>query len=392
MSQMPEVAGSWPEEGAQYVPGAPMEPVQQGYPPQQQYSQQQQYQQQQYQQQEQQQQYQQQGYQDQQYAQQQYQQQQQQYQQQQYQDQTAPQQSVALEEEQSSVPSEFDHLFRDSSPENRKSISGRQPVVSGPGAAAPNGFPQQQTQQAGANYAPPQQPQPFEDRAPTEYQPQSPPFGGGYGEPGGPGSGGGASGRRTPLIVGGVVAAVAAIGLYLGLSGGGGGGKGPTAGPTASTSTHASNETAQQQAAAVYQLVQQSKQLRSDINAEVGGLKSCSNVSSLQAEITNTAQARQSQANQVATLDVSKISGGAALVSALHAAWSDSAASDSDYAKAAGDFSGGGCSKSAVENDSNYQAATQGSTHVTNEKADAVTKWNGTMTNYGQPQISQSDL
>ena len=52
------------------------------------------------------------------------------------------------EEEQSSVPSEFDHLFRDSSPQERRSISGRQPMVSGPGAAASPGFPQAATQQA----------------------------------------------------------------------------------------------------------------------------------------------------------------------------------------------------------------------------------------------------
>jgi hypothetical protein len=372
---MPEVAGSWPEEGAQYVPGAPMEPVQQAYQ-QQQYGQPQpQYPPQQA--------YQQQGYQDQQYA-------QQQYPQQPYQEQTVQQQAVAAEEEQSSVPSEFDHLFRDSSPQNRKSISGRQPVVSGPGAAAPGGFPQQaqpQAQQGTAVYAPPQQ-QTYEDRVPEYAQQQ--PFGGGYGEPGGPGGNAGSGSRRTPLIVGGVIVVVAAVGLYLGLSGGGGS-KAPTAGPTASSTTHASNQTPQQQAAAVYQLVQQSKQLRSDINAEVGSLNSCSNVSALQGEITNTAQARQTQADQVAKLDVSKIKGGAALVSALNAAWSDSAASDSDYAKAAGDVASA-CTKAAVKGDANYQQASKGSSKVTNEKADAVSKWNSTMTNYGQPSISQSDL
>ena len=395
MSQMPDIAGSWPDEGTQYVPGAPMDPAQQGYPPQQ-YAQQQPYPpQQQY--------PQQQGYQDPQYAQQQYQQQYQQqgyqeqgYQEQGYPDQT-PQQPFVTEEEQASVPSEFDHLFRDSQPENRKSISGRQPVVSGPGAAPAPAFQQQQQQQqqqapTQVAQAPVPMRQPFEDRVPTEYQPLQQPFGGGYGTPGGPGSGGGAGERRTPLIIGGVVVAIAAVGLYLGLSGGGGGGAKPSAGPSATTATQASNQTAQQQAAAVYQLVQQSKELRSDINAEVGGLVSCSNISALQSEITNTAQARQTQANKVATLDVSKISGGSSLISALHSAWSDSAASDADYAKAAGDFASGSCSKSAVKADGNYQSAVQGSDHVTSEKADAVDQWNSTMTNYGQPKIAQTDL
>jgi hypothetical protein len=377
---MPDVAGSWPEEVQQ--------PYQQQYPAQQQY--QQPYPQQQ-------------GYPDPQYA------QQQQYQQPQYppqqqppyQDQTVPQQAVAAEEEQSSVPSEFDHLFRDSSPQNRKSISGRQPVVSGPGAAAP-GFQQQQQPgpaaapgqapaQATAVYAP-QQPGPVFDERPIEYQQ---PFGnGGYAD-GGPGGGGdGSGGRRTPLIIGGVVAVIAVVGLYLGLSGGGGGGAsaGPTAGAsTTASATQASNETAQQQAADVYKLVQQSKQLRSDINAEVGALDSCTNVGSLQTQISGTAQQRQAQADQVSRLDVSKISNGASLVSALKAAWTDSATSDSDYAKAASDVSGS-CSKSAVRNDSYYQAASQGSNQATRDKDHAVDLWNSTMPNYGQSRIDQSDL
>ena len=190
MSQMPDVAGSWPEEGTQYLPGAPMEPVQQPYQPHAQYQQQQ---------------YPQQGYQDpQQYAQQQDPQQyaQQQYAQQQYaaaqqqppyQDQTVPQQAAFGEEEQSAVPSEFDHLFRDSSPDNRRSISGRQPVVSGPGAGASPGFPQapaaqQQAAQATAVYNQAQgaqiggAPATFDDRPPVEYG-GNPPFGGGYGGP-----------------------------------------------------------------------------------------------------------------------------------------------------------------------------------------------------------------
>lgn len=387
MSQMSEAAASWPEEGAQYVPGAPMEPAHQGaYPPHQQqypapspqYPQAQQYPQQ--------------GYQDPQYAQQPYQGGQPAYQQPGYQDQTVPQPAVFAEPEQSSVPSEFDHLFRDSSPENRKSISGRPPMVSGPGAAASPGFQQQaatQSAQATAVYAPPQQ-QPFGgEQAPADYGQQQP-FGGGYGGPGGPGEGGNGSGnRRTPLIIGGVVVAIAAVGLYLGLSGGGG--AKPQAGAS-TAATHASNETPKQQAAAVYALVQKSETLRSDINAQVGSLISCSNVGALQAEINTTAQGRQQQADQVAKLDVSKISGGAALVSALHTAWADSAKSDAEYAKAAGDFANGGCTKDAVRADPNFKDAVQVSNHVTGEKSGAVTQWNNIMTNYGLPKISQDDL
>src|SRR6185312_3265339 len=114
VSQMPEVPGSWPEEGSPYLPGAPMEPVQQPY--------QQQYQQ---------------PYPQQQYGQTpQYPAAQQPYPgqpQQGYQEQTVQQQAVFMEDEQASVPSEFDHLFRDSVPTDRRSIS-RQAVI---GAAPP---------------------------------------------------------------------------------------------------------------------------------------------------------------------------------------------------------------------------------------------------------------
>ena len=399
MSQMPDVAGSWPEEGTQYLSGAPMEPVQQPYPQQAQYQQQQPYQQQ--------------GYgEQQQYGQQQYgapQQQQPQYpaqpnyqqqQQQQggYQEQTVQQQAVYGEEEQASVPSEFDHLFRDSSPGERRSITGRAPVVSGPGAAASPGFPQQQAQPAPqqsqaapgtAVYNPGQPPQGFDDRVP-EYGGDQSYGGGGYGQ-GGPG-GSGPGRRRTPLLIGAAVVVVAAVGLYLGLSGGSSGsGAGPKATAPTATATHASNETAQQQASAVYALVQRSEQLRSDINAEVGDLDGCVNVSSMQSEISSTASARQNQADQVAALDVSKISDGSELAGELKAAWSASAESDNDYAKVAADVAGG-CSKSAVRSDPNESAANDASNRASNDKYRAAQLWNQTMTNYGQQQISESDL
>jgi len=390
VSQMPEVAGSWPEEGTQYVPGAPMEPVQQAYPPQAPYQNQQPYQQQQ-------------GYpEQQQYQQAQPQQQyaaQPQYQQQ-YQEQTAPQQAM-FEEEQSSVPSEFDHLFRDSVPTDRRSISGRQPVVSGPGAPASPGFPQQQAQQqmqpaqaapqaATAMFNPAQQQaQPYDAAGRTEHIGQF----GGYDGPGGPGSGGPGSGggRRTPLIIGGVVALIAAVGLYLGLSGGGSSNSGASAGSTTSSkATASSTETAQQQADAVYVLVKQAKTLRSDINGGVDNLLAC-DVTDAKTKISATAQARQSSATQVAALPVGKINGAAALVSALQTAWQDSATSDQAYAKAASDFAGGGCSAAAVKADSNYQAAQSESGSTASAKSAAAKLWNSVMTNY-EPSISESDL
>jgi hypothetical protein len=410
VSQMPEVTGSWPEEGAQYVPGAPMEPVQQAYPPQAPYQQQPPYQQQ--------------GYQEPQYhqAQQQYPQQdpqypQQQYQEpQQYQEQTAPQQPVYYEEEQAAVPSEFDHLFRDSSPQERRSISARQPMVSGPGAAPSPGFQQQQAaaqaqpqQQVAQQQAPQTQatqvaPQQAASTAmfhPSQqqqgYEPagQQPQYAGNYGGGGYDGSGGsggsGSGNRRTPLIIGGAVVVIAALGLYFGLSGGGTPSKSTSTGKTTATSTSAaSKETAQQQADAVYKLVQQARTLRGDISNEVGLLKACE-ISTVTPELNTTAAARASAASQVAALPVGKISGGSAVTAALQAAWQASAASDQGYAKAAADFAGGGCTASAVNADPNYRQASSDSTPSDNAKSTAASLWNSDMTKY-EPSITSDDL
>ena len=389
MSQMPEVPGSWPEEGAQYVPGAPMEPVQQAYPPQAPYPPQQPYQQQ--------------GYQEPQYHQ-----AQQQYpQQQQYQEQTAPQQPVFYEEEQASVPSEFDHLFRDSAPQERRSISARQPMVSGPGAAPSPGFPQQQAQaqqqapQTQATQVAPQATATASMFHPAQQQgyevaDQQPQYAGTYGGGGYDGQGGsggpGSGNRRTPLIIGGAVVLIAAVGLYFGLSGGGSSNKGTASGKaTTSSSAAASNESAQQQADAVYQLVKQAHTLRSDISNAVGELKACQ-ISTATSEINATAAARSSAATQVAALPVSKISGGSSVTSALQAAWQASATSDGEYAKAAADFANGNCTAAAVSNDANYKAASgSGSSASDNAKDAAATAWNSTMTKY-EPSITADDL
>jgi hypothetical protein len=390
---MPEVTGSWPEEGAQYVPGAPMEPVQQAYPPQAPYQQQQPYQQQ--------------GYQEPQYHQ-----AQQQYpQQQQYQEQTVPQQPVFYEEEQAAVPSEFDHLFRDSSPQERRSISARQPMVSGPGAAPSPGFPQQQAQsqqQVAQQQAPQQQatqvaPQQAASTAmfhPSQqqgYEPagQQPQYAGNYGGGGYDGSGGaggsGSGNRRTPLIIGGAVVLIAAVGLYFGLSGGGSSSKSSGTGKTTATSTSAaSKETAQQQADAVYKLVKQARTLREDIGNEVGLLKACE-ISTATSEINTTAAARASAASQVAALPVGKISGGSAVTAALRTAWQASAASDQAYAKAAADFASGGCTASAVDADPNYRQASSDATPSDNAKSAAASLWNSDMTKY-EPSITSDDL
>jgi hypothetical protein len=206
----------------------------------------------------------------------------------------------------------------------------------------------------------------------------------------GPPGGGPGNSRRTPLIIGGVVAVIAVVGLYLGLSGGGGSGKANANATTSATASAKSKENAQQEADGLYNLVKQAKQLRSDISAGVGKLRDC-DISAAQAQISQTAQARQNAATSVTELPVDKISGAANLVSALHQAWQDSATSDSNYEKAASDFANGGCSKSAVDRDANYQAAQNGSGTSGTDKSAAATLWNSVMANY-EPSIGASDL
>lgn len=377
MSQMPEVAGSWPDEGPQYLPGAPMEPVQQSYQQQAQYQQ---------------------AYPQQHYV------QAPQYpapqqppyppaappQQGAYQEQTVPQPAVFAEDERSSVPSEFDHLFRDSVPAERRSIS-RQAVVGG--APPAPGFAQPAAQPAPA---PAPQPaatamfNPPQDQ-PSNGYPQQSAFGGaghdGYEPlPTRPGRG------RAPLVIGGVVAAVAAVGLYLGLSGGSGSSGGQPAADSSSTATAAPKLTAQQEADALYQLVAQAKSLRSYANGGYTELLAC-NIPSAQSDIGNAVSGRQTALASLAKMDVSKIDGAADVVAALKTAWTDSYTSDNYYAKAAADFAGGAtCTKAAVQADANLQAANQGSSDSSRAKAAAAKLWNQTMVKYNEPSISSSQL
>jgi len=309
-----------------------------------------------------------------------------------YQEQTVPQQAVFVEDEQASVPSEFDHLFRDSVPTDRRSIS-RQAVVGGaPPAAGFAPAPQAgvQPQPAATAMYPPQ------EQTPPGY-PQSQP---GYG---GPGEGYGGTGfqplpprpgrSRAPFVIGGVVVVVAAVGLYLGLSGGGSGTPqgAPTAGAS-STASAAPKLTAQQQADALYQLVSQAKQLRSYANGGVSALKSC-NIPVAQSDLTSAVQGRQAELAALAKLEVDKIDGGAELVADLKAGWTASYTSDQDDAKAAADFADGAtCTGAALKADPNYAAAGQGSADSTNAKTAAAREWNQIMTPYGEPTITSSQL
>jgi hypothetical protein len=342
-----------------------------------------------------------------------------------------PMQQAAAEE--SGLPTEFDHLFRDSTPDSRRAIDRQKPAV---GGAAP-GYLNGMHQPAAEPVAPPQQaepqpqPKPFPmpadpyqaaqaqaqqgqqygsgqyaqaDYAPAEYAqsgyggdygynggvPENGGFDGGSG-PGGFGGPGGVGRNKKPLLIGGALAVVAVIGIVLALNGGGGS-NGNTPGAAGSPSASVSKLTDKQQADQVYQLIQQSGQLRSAANTAVIEVNGCKDLSAAQTALTDTATKRQAQADGVAKLDVSKIKNGAQLIAQLQAAWSASAQYDNAYAQIAGDLQGGTCKTSAVKKDSNYKSANTAAGAADTAKAQAAQLWNDNAVPLGETQVSEEKL
>ncbi|HEU5333044.1 MAG TPA: hypothetical protein VFU73_09775 [Actinocrinis sp.] len=346
---------------------------------------------------------------------------------------------TGYEAEGAGLPTEFDHLFRGSPHDSRRSVERQRPGIgaASEGYAMPEGYqdPQYQAQQqAGPMQAGPMQTMPPEAQysaaqfqssgLPTSsYQapgeaapygaeqyggeqygqpdyPQAPGYGapqpqyGNQGYDGGgwdAGGGGGPSGNRKRWLIGGGVAAVAVIGIVYALSSGGGSGKPSGHSSTgASASAHAS--TPQQQAAAIYSLIAQSGPLRSAANDAVVDVNGCRDLTAAQSALQSTAQQRQAQADQVAKLDVSKIQNGTQLVQALQEAWSASAKYDSAYASIAGDVQTG-CKASQVKKDPNYQTTNTEGAAASQAKVQAADLWNTNVAGpLNQQQISEAKL
>jgi hypothetical protein len=343
----------------------------------------------------------------------------------------------------SGLPTEFDHLFRDSTPDTRRAIDRQKPMFGGaaPGylqsaqaaeaapaaesgaagqVAAPQGspfqqYPQQQpgfpqgvqhqgTQFPGGQYQDPQ----YQD---PQYQSAQFQSGGPYGQVagqsqdamgygGGPGGyddgsgyggpgGGGLRGRRG-LIIGGAVAVLAVVGIVVVVTSSSSPSH-PQAG-SGSPSATASKASPKQQADQIYQLIQQSGQLRSDANTGVIDVNGCKDLANAQTLLTDTAQKRQAQADGVAKLDVSGIQNGTELVNQLKAAWTASAQYDSAYAQIAGDLQNN-CKASAVKKDPNYQTTNQQAAAADNAKRQAAQLWNDNVaTALGESQITEGRL
>ncbi len=298
-------------------------------------------------------------------------------------------QQAAGQDADSGLPTEFDHLFRDSTPDSRRAIDRQKPMVGGAGQP----FPQQPGpgQYQGAQFQGGPGPYPQSDYQPDYQQ------GGGYGEPpsGGFGGGGGFGGalrNRRNLAIGGAVALAAIIGIVIATSGGSHGAQASTTTGGTPTATP-SKTTAKQQADQIYQLIEQSSQLRSDANSAVVAVNGCKNLAAAQSALAATAQKRQAQADGVAKLDVSGIQNGAQLVEQLKAAWAASAQYDNAYAQLAGDMQAGSCKTSTVRKDSNYQAAHQAAGAADDAKAQAARLWNDNVaTPLGESQVTSDKL
>ncbi|HZU55658.1 MAG TPA: hypothetical protein VFA06_07295 [Actinocrinis sp.] len=355
-------------------------------------------------------------------------------------------QAMMMQDSGSGLPTEFDHLFRDSTPDSRRAIDRQKPMIGGaapgylqgaqqqqqqpaeaapvaenPGAeqlAAPQGAPYQQyPQQQGFPQAEQYENAQYQGAGYPNGQYQDPQYqaaqfqGGQYGQPagypqdqmgyggpggyddgsgyGGPGGGGGLRNRKG-LIIGGAVAVVAVIGIIVAVTSNSSSGK-PQAGSGTPTAV-ASKASPKQQADQIYQLIQQSGQLRSDANTGVVEVNACKNLADAQTLLSDTAQKRQAQADSVAKIDVSGIANGTELVNQLKAAWTASAQYDSAYAQIAGDLQGN-CKTSAVKKDPNYKTSNEQAVAADNAKAQAAQLWNANVaTPLGESQITEGRL
>jgi hypothetical protein len=187
------------------------------------------------------------------------------------------------------------------------------------------------------------------------------------------------------------VAVAAIIGIVIAMSGGSPSTKNTASGGGTPTAV-ASKTTPKQQADQIYQLIQQSGQLRSDANTAVVDVNGCKDLSNAQSTLTSTAQKRQAQADNVGKLDVSGIQNGAQLVSQLKAGWTASAQYDTAYAQIAGDVQSR-CKSDNVHKDSNQQAANQAAGAADTAKAQAAQLWNANVaTPLGESQVSSDKL
>ena len=146
---------------------------------------------------------------------------------------------------------------------------------------------------------------------------------------------------------------------------------------------------AKKQADAIYQLIAQSKDLRSQANGAYDNVQACRSLPESKQTFTDVAAKRQAQADAVKGQAVDKLPGGPKLAADLISAWQLSAESENDYVAWANDNLT--CTGKPTAND-NLNKASSAGTKAGTAKAAVVKDCNAFATQFGLQTIGVNDL
>lgn len=154
------------------------------------------------------------------------------------------------------------------------------------------------------------------------------------------------------------------------------------AGRVAPAAPATETDAGRQQASAIEALLVQDEPNRSAASNASQAIANCGDLAAAVAALQQSAAARRGLVDQLGSLAVSALPGGATLVSSLRSAWQDSAASDSSYAQWGRDESNKGCTPND-DTDPNYRAAQATDSEATSAKNEFVSLWNPLAARYG---------
>ncbi|MFD0639466.1 hypothetical protein ACFQ9X_55675 [Catenulispora yoronensis] len=146
---------------------------------------------------------------------------------------------------------------------------------------------------------------------------------------------------------------------------------------------------AKKQADAVYQVIAQSKELRSQANGAYSNVQACKSMPESKQTFSDVATKRQAQADTMKGLQVDKLPNGAKLATDLINSWQLSAESENDYVAWANDNLS--CTGKPGAND-NLNKANSAGTKAGAAKNEAVKDWNAFATQLGVQPIGVNDL
>jgi len=146
---------------------------------------------------------------------------------------------------------------------------------------------------------------------------------------------------------------------------------------------------AKKQADAIWQIIAQSHELRSQANTAVSAVQQCKNMPENKQKFADVAAKRQGQADAVKGQAVDKLPGGPKLAADLISGWQLSAESENDYVAWTSDNLT--CTGKPGANDNFARAQTAGQ-KAGSAKAEAVKDWNAFASKFGVQTITVTDL